>query len=173
MLIHYFRFVLLAKFMMLLFAFHFLNLFFFATTFIWKLIVVLGANMCLMLEWQTTCHHSFSYKSRMLVKAISFHLLSTFVSSFFYFFWWHHFTIENCINWGATIMGDENPFSNGGIMIIVISSSIMKQIHIKNLSSSIISQKKIAFKAKIRSRSRIHSKHCLNLYIIQKQNEER
>ncbi len=104
------------SFMMLLFGFHFLNLFFFATTFIWKLIVVFGANMCLMLEWPTKCHHFFLYKSRIFVKAISFHLLFNICFVIFLFiFWWHHFTIENCINWGATIMGDENPFFNGGI----------------------------------------------------------
>jgi hypothetical protein len=38
-------------------------------------------------------------------------------------------------------MDGEDPSTNGGVMVIVISSFIMKQIHIKRLPSSMIFKK--------------------------------
>jgi hypothetical protein len=47
-------------------------------------------------------------------------------------------------------MDDEDPSTNGRNTIIVISSSIIKQVHIYGLPSSMILQKKIIYKTKIR-----------------------
>jgi hypothetical protein len=47
-------------------------------------------------------------------------------------------------------MDDEDPSTNGKNIMVVISSSIIKQVPIYGLPSSMILRKKIIYKAKIR-----------------------
>jgi len=70
-----------------------------------------------------------------------------------------------CSNVGVTTMDDKNPSNNGGATIVVISFSIMKRVHICGLPSSMIPQKKIICKTKIK----IDKK---NIQYIQRQNQE-
>jgi hypothetical protein len=48
-------------------------------------------------------------------------------------------------------MNDKNPFINGIVLIVVISSSIMKQVHIKGIPSSMISPQKNHIQNKIKN----------------------
>jgi hypothetical protein len=68
-------------------------------------------------------------------------------------------TIGHYNNEGATTMDDEDPSDNEGATIIVISFSNIKRVHIWGLPSSMILQKKIICKTKIKTDKKLHSTH--------------
>jgi hypothetical protein len=74
-------------------------------------------------------------------------------------------TIDNYNNESATTMDDEGPSSNEGATIIVISFSIIKRVHICDLPSSMILQKKIICKTKVKTDKKY-------IQYIQRQSEE-
>jgi hypothetical protein len=74
-------------------------------------------------------------------------------------------TIGHYNNEGATTMDGEDPSDNEGATIIVISFSNIKRVHIWGLPSSMILQKKIICKTKIKTDKK-YIQH------IQKQSQE-
>jgi hypothetical protein len=63
-------------------------------------------------------------------------------------------------------MNDEDPSTNERVMVIVMSFSIMKQVHIKGHPSSMILQKKFTSKTKIRIKIKDTFKNSSKLLVV-------
>jgi hypothetical protein len=70
-------------------------------------------------------------------------------------------------------MNDEDPSTNERVMVIVMSFSIMRQVHIKGHPSSMILQKKFTSKTKIRIKIKDTFKNVVLTYTLYKKKKEK